>query len=106
MDVFNFDDLIHGSGKILDRISANKPHPRTVTSPIRDASRSTFSPINSPLRLTKSVYEDSSCQIKSPTRESYKTTNSPAQVFFMGIIQQVFSFLLEFYDSTLEFLKR
>lgn len=89
MEVFNFDDLIHGSGKVMDRVSANKPYPRIVTSPIRDASRSTFSPVNSPLRVAKSVYEESTCQIKSPSKESFKSTNSPAQVYFMGIIQQV-----------------
>ena len=89
MEVFNFDDLIHGSGKVTDRVSANKPYPRIVTSPIRDASRSTFSPVNSPLRVAKSVYEESTCQIKSPSKESFKSTNSPAQVYFMGIIQQV-----------------
>jgi hypothetical protein len=88
MEVFNFDDLIHGGGKIMERISANKPYSRMVTSPMRDTSRAMFSPVNSPLRVAKSVYEESSCQIKSPSRESHKNTNSPAQAFLL--IQQVF----------------
>jgi len=80
MEVFNFDDMLHGTGKkVIFTENIAYKRMRNITSPSspspRDKSPSCTSPFTSPI---KQIYEDSS-RFKSPI----KSLNQTAQNSFL-----------------------